>query len=647
MVGPRTCRRPIAQVQGSGLRCDPTAMSDVAAAVDDGAVGLPPSKRRRRDSEDTNGDPHGDPDIQGDATYDDSATGAADTTTSAPQDPTVDLGKQSLPKTDAPPPQDGDPANQGDNDPARDDENRAADHNDPPPADPVAAPVSANGAGQHAADDNIDMPRHPVASPIPVADGSMPVANEADALALHQQADIVPPPQDHIPNAAAAQGPQQQYGNSVLAPEVSAVLNGLFERGFFEDRDIDARAIDFLASVPPELALAALEDIQHRDFSAVRNKPAFIFSIFKRVVASGGAATPTQPPPGGFAPATVPPSALSHLPPQVSDSLQRVFSSGVCHPSQFDDRAMDILVELHPMDAVRALSEFAAMEPGRVRNPSAFWMGLARKYKNQSQNGGARGAPYGAAAPGGAIVGGAGGAYTPQVPMGAGGPGAGMYGSDMTGGAAMGGGYALQQRLEELHNVGVLPRDALDDRAADALRKLPEQDALSVLDELPEPHRVRNMSAYVMGLCKKFATGEARSLMQGRHGGAGAGMAAGGYPGAPGVGAPGMAPPMGGPEMAVPPPGAPNAHGYVPDARELHDALSRMDADVRGRFYAMVDRGMFPETAFDNRAIGALEALNAGEACAALDELAASDPRRIHNISAYFMGLARKFGRGQ
>jgi Heterogeneous nuclear ribonucleoprotein Q acidic domain len=40
-----------------------------------------------------------------------------------------------------------------------------------------------------------------------------------------------------------------------------------------------------------------------------------------------------------------------------------------------------------------------------------------------------------------------------------------------------------------------------------------------------------------------------------------------------------------------------------------------------------------------------LQSLNVREACAALDELAASDPRRIHNISAYFMGLARKFGR--
>lgn len=385
-----------------------------------------------------------------------------------------------------------------------------------------------------------------------------------------------------------------------LSREVASVLDGLFERGFFEERDIDERAIDFLASVPPSLALAALEDIQHRDFSTVRNKPAFIFSIFKRVVSTGGPPPPPHAPPGGFPPATVPPSALAHLPPQVSDALQRVFTSGVCHPSQFDDRAMDILVELHPVDAVRALSEFAAMEPGRVRNPSAFWMGLARKYKNHSQNG----APMGGRGPMGY---GGGPGFSPGPPGGAGyahhvPPGRGSF-------------SALERRLDDLASMGVLRPDSLDDRAIDALRKLPEPDALSVLSEVPDPSRVRNMSAYVMGLCKKFATGEARSLV---------GRGSGGYGG--------MGPGMG--------------YGGGGDYRELHDALSRTDPDVRDRFYAMVDRGMFPEHAFDHRAIGALQGLSVGEACAALDELAASDPRRIHNISAYFMGLAKKFGRG-
>lgn len=460
-----------------------------------------------------------------------------------------------------------------------------------------------------------------------------------------------------------------------LAPEVETVLAKIFASGLFERKDIDGRALDFLGNVSPHLALAALEDIQRRDFSTVRNKPAFIMSIFKKVIQGGGA--PPPPPPGPpYAPTSVPASALSHLPPAVSDALQRVFQSGVCHPSQFDDRAMDILVDLQEPDAVRALSEFAAMEPGRVRNPSAFWMGLARKYKGHARAAGGRmGPPFEGAPP-------------PAAPAAS---GYSSYDGSMAyeprrlssgSGSGTGGSVLLDQRLDELAASGHLPRNALDDRAIEALRRLPEQDALGVLAELPEPARVRNMSAYVMGLCKKFASGEARSLAQrsgygggGYSGGYGGGYGSG-YSGNPGYSssggggygssyAPPHNPPSGysgghsGPPNTYgssnyPSSGGPPTGGYggasVPHtdasrAREIREALDGMDPAVRDRFYRMTEQGVITEASFDARAIGALQGLRREDACAALDELAASEPDRIHNISAYFMGLAKKFGR--
>lgn len=467
-----------------------------------------------------------------------------------------------------------------------------------------------------------------------------------------------------------------------LAPEVDAVLSRIFASGLFERKDIDGRALEFLGRVSPSLALAALEDIQRRDFSTVRNKPAFIMSIFKRVVAGGVAGHPSSTPRGGFAPTSVPASALAHLPPAVSEALQRVFASGVCHPRQFDDRAMDILVDLPEPDAVRALSEFAAMEPGRVRNPSAFWMGLARKYKGHSRGPSARmtydGGPGGPGGPG------PGGSYSGYD---------GGMGYDTRRSVAPGSGFspALEQRLDELSASGHLSRSALDDRAMDALRRLPEQDALGVLGELPDPSRVRNMSAYVMGLCKKFASGEARSLSgrnapyggggsgggyssaygggyagsggngggggygaPGGYGGYGGGSVAGGYPpggygGGPHGGYGASAPPYGVSSSGVGGGygggGMPHQGGDGSRARDVREALDGMDAAVKDRFYAMTDQGIINETSFDARAIDALQSMRREEACAALDELAASEPGRIHNISAYFMGLAKKFGR--
>lgn len=422
-----------------------------------------------------------------------------------------------------------------------------------------------------------------------------------------------------------------------FSPEVDAELGKALSSGLFDRRDIDGRALDFLEAQPPHLALAALYDIQRRDFSTVRNKPAFIMSIFKRVVAGNGSAHPPPPPQGGYPPTSVPADVLAHLPPAVSDALQRVFAAGVCLPSQFDDRAMDILVDLSKQeaDAVRALSEFAAMEPGRVRNPSAFWMGLAKKYKGHAR------------APGGRI-----GADS-------------SYGYDRSSASYSNG--ALDQRLEELATAGSLPRGALDDRALDALRRLPEHDGLAVLAELPEPSRVRNMSAYVMGLCKKFASGEARSLANrgGTYGAAyGANTSYAAY-GVYGHSYNGNAYPVSTATYAntqyasAAIPGSYAAYGMPiaaggystgvapqPDQTRVRDtrkAMDSMDPTVRDRLYSMINQGILTETSLDARAIAALQNMRSEHAVAALDELAASEPSRIHNISAYFMGLAKKF----
>lgn len=540
----------------------------------------------------------------------------------------------------------------------------------PPPPPPDADPTPRNGS------ENSSSPRPPDRDPeaeddavrrgprvaeIDSLDGVRPPRRSETKEPPAPDREAVVPPTDVPPgslNPPPPAPPHYAMAPTGVAPEVDDVLQRIFASGLFEQRDIDGRALDLLGSVSTQLALAALEDIQRRDFSTVRNKPAFIMSIFKRVIAGGGSIQPPPgPPPGGFPPTSVPASALAHLPPAVSDALQRVFTSGVCHPSQFDDRAMDILVDLAEPDAVRALSEFAAMEPGRVRNPSAFWMGLARKYKGHSRAPGGRMGPD-------SVPSNYGSGFDPSD----------GYGRSTS---AQGGFSALDQRLDELANNGTLLRNVLDDRALEALRRLPEQDGLAVLAELPEPARVRNPSAYVMGLCKKFANGEARSLSQrssaysagGGYGGAygasygttsayGAPYGTGGY-GAPPTGAygGGYAAAPAAPSYGLSPYGtqptamAPSYGSAAPQpadpirAREVREALDGMDSSVRERFYSMTERGIISDTTFDARAIGALQSMRSEEACAALDELAASDPGRIHNISAYFMGLAKKFSR--
>ena len=66
------------------------------------------------------------------------------------------------------------------------------------------------------------------------------------------------------------------------------MLARIFETGLFEIKDIYGRAIEFLGRVSPIHALTALDDIQRRDFSTVRNDPVLTMSILKRVVGVHG-----------------------------------------------------------------------------------------------------------------------------------------------------------------------------------------------------------------------------------------------------------------------------------------------------------------------------------------------------------------------
>jgi len=454
---------------------------------------------------------------------------------------------------------------------------------------------------------------------------------------------------------------------STLSPEVQNALRALFTEGVCDPADIDTRSVEFLSGLPDKIALTAIDDIHHRDFSTIRNRPAFIMSIFKRVAnpqrdAVGGPAPfvgsvqpyssgfsrsiprppprgmrqlppeptyvrpsgprasehnpdvfrqPAAPPPPHPPAATVPPEALAHLPTAVGEGLQQVFASGVCHPSEFDDRAMEILVALKEPEAVRALEEFASVEPGRVRKPSAFWMGLARKYKGLGASGVSGpqnlnspssrgyGNQYGyesydrrSAADEHAYVSG----HRQR-----------HYSSQIDSLSASRGPVALNRtpefrhalaadRLQRIFSETWLSPNDLDDRAIDAIKRMSESEEMNVVDEIlrTDPSRVRNISAYIMGLYRKYA-----------------------------------------------------AEGLSLSARdnEVEVDTDILDPLVREKFHALISSGTLPNGGLDGRAMFALKSMPQHEALASLDELARSEPGRVRNVSAYFMGLARSRSR--
>lgn len=527
-----------------------------------------------------------------------------------------------------------------------------------------ASPPQPGSSSAGPADASLDTPtkeRYPAAADEPNA--AMAVGSAAPSVG------------SAAPSAAAAAA-DEELPMPRLSPEAETGLADIFKTGACSASDVNGRVREYLASLPDATARAAIDDLATRDFSSVRNRPAFVMSCVKKAAA---AALPVGAPGAASssagATASVPPSALAHLPGPVGEGLQRVFATGVCHPSQFDDRAMDILVELPTHAAVRALSEFAAVPPSRVRNPSAFWMGLARKHKSavaaaalapqtmpnmnygpppMAQGYGTPQQPYGQPmhhqpppsydyhqvhqqpAYGGYDYGpqyGHGGYGPPAPVVGGGVPGGGYYdarpppvASSMGGvapGYAVPGGSRVASRVDALVAARVVRPGDVDARAIEALGRLREADALAALDELAaaEPSRVRNPSAYVMGLARKYAAASAAAYPNADGpdgGGAGGGMANHG-------GGAGAGPAGGGPSIAG------------------GGLWNTMDARVREKYESLVASGVLPSVAFDSRAVAALAGLSPADGIASLDELAASDPTRVRNLSAYYMGVARKF----
>eukprot|EP00898_Chlorokybus_atmophyticus_P000994 jgi/Chlat1/1896/Chrsp146S02210 len=94
--------------------------------------------------------------------------------------------------------------------------------------------------------------------------------------------------------------------------------------------------------------------------------------------------------PGRLAPSHVPPLVPEPEPQRlqsaVASRIQFLFDQGVFDPRDFDDRAWSMLAQMPEIDALAALDELEAVgrrDMGSVRNLSAYFMGIARKYGSQ------------------------------------------------------------------------------------------------------------------------------------------------------------------------------------------------------------------------------------------------------------------------
>ena len=308
-----------------------------------------------------------------------------------------------------------------------------------------------------------------------------------------------------------------------LSPVVSDALQRLWATGAVTQPQIDDRMLEHLAQMPEQAAAAAVDELGRSDLAGIRNVSAFFKSICRR---HGGGGPPGGAPGGGFVAGGGQPA-----PPEAFFEIQRRYQMGVITQpvamrleqffadtgASLDSGAWDIMLQLNEMAAMAAIEEVhgACRGDRAVRNPSAYFTGIARKHLAAMQNG----MPF--AAPGGGGYGG----YQQPGGYGGGPPGGGGYGgyggAPPGGGGGRGGGAvddatlrqrlppAVYQRLDAASHAGKFHKHAIDERALNTMLQLDEATAMLVIDEIENTDlgRIRNFAGYFMGICNKFLRG--------------------------------------------------------------------------------------------------------------------------------------------
>lgn len=344
------------------------------------------------------------------------------------------------------------------------------------------------------------------------------------------------------PAVKAAQGPRNSGPRTAPSAAVSGALEKLYASGTVTSGKIDGKMLDHLASMPEPAAVASIDELATSDLSGIRNLNGYLKSICRRHEGPREDRrndTQSHDTRGGFHS-----GARRAAPPEAFFEIQRRFQMGVItggvamRLEQFyqdtganlDSAAWDMMLQLNEPSAMAAINEVHSACRGdrAVRNPSAFFTGIARKHRTAMEQGrpfaqlsyggggggyGGHGGHGGHGGYGGGHGGGRGG-YGGGPPPGVhGGRGGGPV-NDETLRAQLP--ASVYQRISNASAAGKFNIDAIDQRALDTLLKLDEPTAAQVIDEIEgtDLARIRNFAGYFMGICNKFLRGGPEGAQQ-------------------------------------------------------------------------------------------------------------------------------------
>lgn len=338
-----------------------------------------------------------------------------------------------------------------------------------------------------------------------------------------------PPPTMAMAPAALGEPIQLQNGQTLPA-SVSGALQQLWASGAVTQSQIDERMLEYLAGMHENAARLSVEELSRANLDGIRNISAYFKTICRRHQMNSGGGVGGGGHPQGGGGGFQGGGMSGPPPPEAFYEIQRHYQMGVITQpvamrleqffndtgASLDRGAWEIMLQLNEMSAMAAIEEVhgACRSDKPVRNPSAYFTGIARKHLAGMVGppGGGFHGHGGGGGPGGFH----GGGGPPGGYPGVGGGGGGGFGGGGRGGGPVDDSVLQQQlppqvfqRIAGAVNRGKFDRSALDQRALTTLLQLDEVTACVVIDEIEQTDlsRIRNFAAYFMGICNKFLKG--------------------------------------------------------------------------------------------------------------------------------------------
>eukprot|EP00667_Euglena_gracilis_P013044 EG_transcript_13427 len=144
------------------------------------------------------------------------------------------------------------------------------------------------------------------------------------------------------------------------------LLRQYHDEGVLDMHQLDAGIMLDLAALPPELAVQAVETYAAADQRTVRNPCGFMKGILNSVAYSGADIT-------------------APLPPLVQLHLDKAIHKGVIEPHQVDAALYALMAGMDPTAAIRALSEFAMLDPDTIQNKPGMLSSILKRHQAEDR----------------------------------------------------------------------------------------------------------------------------------------------------------------------------------------------------------------------------------------------------------------------